>query len=270
MIVKVLAENTLISDQLECEHGLSLYLETQKHKILFDTGASSIFMRNARKMNVNLKDIDILILSHGHYDHGGGLEWFLSLNSHAKIYLKENAFGDYYSIDAENNKEYIGLNKNLLPNARFVFAGDNLVIDDELELFSAVSGEKFMPLGNNELFKSTSQGLQADDFSHEQNLIIRQDNQLFLIYGCAHRGVVNIMEHFISQKGCFPDVAVGGFHLYSKNEDPKVIKGIASYIKETPTCYYTCHCTGEKSFVELKQDMPDKIFYLATGMELSI
>ncbi|AFV12532.1 metallo-beta-lactamase family protein [Thermacetogenium phaeum DSM 12270] len=72
MLIKTLVENTSISKDFGSEHGLSLYIETKKHKILFDVGASELFLQNAKKLNVNIADVDFLVISHGHYDHGGG------------------------------------------------------------------------------------------------------------------------------------------------------------------------------------------------------
>ena len=97
MIVKVLAENTTSSEALGSEHGLSLYIETETHKILFDTGASGLFAENAEKMGVDLTRVDLAVISHGHYDHGGGLKTFLGINNRAKIYLHHMAFEPHYA-----------------------------------------------------------------------------------------------------------------------------------------------------------------------------
>ncbi|MDD2234946.1 MAG: MBL fold metallo-hydrolase [Desulfitobacteriaceae bacterium] len=87
MLIKTLVENISISKDFGNEHGLSLYIETKKHKILFDVGASELFLQNAKKLDVNITDVDILVISHGHYDHGGGLKVFLQENSAATVYL---------------------------------------------------------------------------------------------------------------------------------------------------------------------------------------
>jgi 7,8-dihydropterin-6-yl-methyl-4-(beta-D-ribofuranosyl)aminobenzene 5'-phosphate synthase len=85
MIIKVLAENTSATNDLCSEHGLSLYIETKGHKLLFDTGASAFFAENAIKMNVDLSAVDLAVISHGHYDHGGGLKTFLNINTCARV-----------------------------------------------------------------------------------------------------------------------------------------------------------------------------------------
>ena len=148
MIVKVLSENTASSEKFGCEHGLSLYIETDTNKILFDTGASGLFAENAKKLGVDLTKVNLSVLSHGHYDHGGGLKTFLSINSIAKIYVQKRAFEKHYANRPGGIKEYIGLDESLLPNERFVFCGERFTIDEELELFSGVKAERLVPSGN--------------------------------------------------------------------------------------------------------------------------
>ena len=147
MKLTVLSENTSVSDALEHEHGLSVYIETADHHILFDTGAGFIFIRNAEKLGVDLATVDLLVISHGHYDHGGGLRTFLEVNSHANIYIHKQAFEAHYSKRSEGIAS-IGLDETLLPNDRFVFCGDQAVIDENIEVFSRVKSKRFIPFCN--------------------------------------------------------------------------------------------------------------------------
>ena len=98
MKITTLLENKTTCDALRCEHGLSLYIETEKHKILFDSGASDAFWENARALGIDLAQVDIAFLSHAHNDHCGGLLTFLRGNRTAKVYLQKEAFGDYYVV----------------------------------------------------------------------------------------------------------------------------------------------------------------------------
>jgi len=274
MIIKTLVENTSISKALGSEHGLSLYIETKRHKILFDTGASALFAENAKKMKIDLSQVDIAIISHGHYDHGGGLKTFMALNQTAKIYLQKNAFSETYATRPDGKKIEIGLDKTLLPNERFVFVDDDFIIDETLTLFSGVKGTTLIPSGNQDLFVKDGDTYKPDDFSHEQNLIIKEDENTVMFAGCAHNGIVNILEHFNATKMGRPSHVIGGFHLYNRAsdecEDMGMIAKIGSYLLSTGAVYYTCHCTGVQGYEKLKLIMSDYVNYLSTGSELTL
>ena len=92
-----LVENTSVNEEIKAEHGLSLYIEAKKHKILFDMGQTTLFLENAGKLGIDLSQVDVAILSHGHYDHGGGLEKFLEINKKAYVYVNQYAFDAYYN-----------------------------------------------------------------------------------------------------------------------------------------------------------------------------
>ncbi len=274
MIVKVLSENTTSSEKLGSEHGLSLYIETEAHTILFDTGASCLFAENAEKMGVDLTGVDLAVIYHGDYDHGGGLKTFLGMNNRAKIYLHQKAFEPHYANRPGGIKAYIGLDESLLSNERFVFCGDRFVIDHELELFSGVDSKRLVPSGNTDLFVKDGDAFVQDDFAHEQNLIISENGKTLLVAGCAHNGIINIIDQFNAEKGCLPDYVIGGFHLYNhgikQNEAPNVVDEIGNILLETHSQYYTCHCTGIESYNRLKTVMGENIDYISTGEQLTI
>ncbi|NLA86307.1 MAG: MBL fold metallo-hydrolase [Clostridiales bacterium] len=274
MIIKALVENTASDADYSCEHGLSLYIETEKHKLLFDMGASGLLADNAAKMGVNLGKVDLAVISHGHHDHGGGLRTFLDLNAHAKIYMHSTAFEKHYGKRPAGVMEDIGLDTALLPNRRFVFTGDNLVIDDELMLFSEVMPEKHNPSGNRDLYMADGGKIIHDDFRHEQNLMIDENGKTVLVAGCAHKGIVNIINRLNMLIGRMPDYVIGGFHLYSpsfkKSEDPSVTDAIGEYLLNTGAMFYTCHCTGLESHERLKRTMSDKLAYLSAGQQIAI
>jgi len=274
MIIKMLVENTSLFKKIVCEHGLSLYIETENHKILFDMGSSELFAENAEKLNVNLKEVDIAIISHGHYDHGGGLEKFLEINSKAKVYLSKNAFENYYSKDLNGVKKYIGLNKKLLTNERLIFTDKTKTITKGIYLFSNIKDTTYKPSGNHCLFTENNGVLTEDNFSHEQNLIIRENGKTVLFAGCAHKGIINIQREANYLGMSEINYIIGGFHLYNRalnlNETPEKVKEIGHILKDTGPKFYTCHCTGHESYQILKEIMKEKIDYLATGSQLVI
>ncbi len=127
MIISVLVENTSPRADLGCEHALSLYIATKEHRLLFDTGASGLFAQNAHKLGIDLADVDTVILSHGHYDHGGGFKTFLDINKKAALYLREGAFDRRVARESGGELRDIGLTA-LLTNARFTFTPPKLHI----------------------------------------------------------------------------------------------------------------------------------------------
>lgn len=275
MIIKALVENTSISEELMVEHGLSLYIETKEQKILFDLGQKNLFIQNAKTMGVDIADIDLVIISHGHYDHGGGLDTFIQENSKGKIYIHKKAFEKYFSRQHNGDIIDVGINEHLKDNQRIIFTEDYHRINGQLELFSNVKGKDLYSQSNKVLLMEDDNGdLSEDTFDHEQNLIITIGDTTVLIGGCAHKGIVNIVNHFKNIKGKFPNYAISGFHLYNssvkKTEDPALINKIGKYLLETKSTYYTCHCTGLEAFTQLKELMKDKINYLATGTVVKI
>ncbi len=217
MLIKTLIEDKKISPNLKNEHGLSYYIETAGHKILFDTGASDTFISNAEKMNVNLDKIDYAIISHGHYDHGGGLNAFLSINSTAPVYINKLAFATHCSKAKDGSIRDIGIKipcTDILEK-RIVITEENYQISESLELFSDVHGKELFSSCNNSLIIESCGTYSADNFNHDQNLIIEECGKYVLIAGCAHKGIVNILKAFKEKKGKYPDFVIGGFHLYN-------------------------------------------------------
>lgn len=273
MKIVCLVDNVSKNNGIGCEHGLSLYIETKKHKLLFDLGASSLFIDNALALGVELKEIDTVIISHGHYDHGGGLLPFLEVNKKVLIYIKKEAFGDYYS-ERTSGIEYIGLDKALLQNSRIILTDDKVILDDELELFSDVDiiDERFSL--NKSLKVKKDNEYIVDDFLHEQNLIITCDGKKVLVAGCAHNGITNIIRKYIDIVGKSPNYAISGFHLSNpgrgKKEDDSAICYLGEKLNEWDTKYFTCHCTGVEPYKILKKIMNKKIEYLAAGDTLNI
>ncbi len=259
MKITVLTENTTSNENLIAEHGLSLYIETQKHKILFDMGQTDAFAVNAEKLGVNLAEVDVAVLSHGHYDHGGGIAKFLEINRKSNVYLNEKAFGNHFN----GIEKYIGLDKKLQDEERVVLVKDDFEIDDGVRLFLCNKAEKKYPINPYGLGIDRGNGIEPEDFLHEQYLLISEGERRILFSGCSHKGVLNIAEWFK------PDVFIGGFHLSkidTQTDDRRILDETAEKLMEQNTEYYTAHCTGAEQFAYLESIMGARLKYLSTGL----
>lgn len=262
MKITVLMENTTCNDSLVCEHGLSLYIDAAGKRILFDAGQTGAFADNAEKLGINLSQVDFCILSHGHYDHGGGLMRFLEVNDHAPIYVSRHAFGDYYN----GEEKYIGLDWELLNEERITFVRDNLTLTDQLSLHACTGFPQpyyTAPYGMQVKRKDV---LEDDDFRHEMYLLIRDGERRIIVSGCSHRGVMNIKTWFA------PDVFIGGFHLMKLDPEKEAtrLKFTAMELLKKETVYYTGHCTGDAQYAALKSHMGERLHRLTTGATFDV
>lgn len=251
MKITVLTENTTKCG-LPAEHGLSLYIETNGNKLLFDSGQSDLFADNADRLGIDLSAVDLAVLSHGHYDHGGGLKRFLELNEKAKLYMSKYAFEPHY-----NGERYIGLDTTLMDSDRIVTTDGETHIGDGLTLYGCSDMKTLLDLGAFGLTMLQNGKLVPEDFRHEHYLLVRENGKSILFSGCSHKGVLNIVDRFR------PDILIGGFHL-SKHPLDDALIDYARRLDGYDTEYYTCHCTGESQYVFIKPYM-NRLHYLSTG-----
>ncbi len=266
-----LIENTPGTEGCLYEHGLCFYIETKKHKLLVDTGASAAFIENARTLGIDLSKVDIVVLSHGHYDHSGGILPFIVLNPNATIYMQRKATGDFYHKNDDVEK-YIGIDKEICSLPQVVWVDGNLQIDEELTIFGNVTGRRLWPQGNLELKELVDGAFVQDDFSHEQYLVINDEDKKILISGCAHNGVLNILEKYYELYRAYPDAMISGFHMQKKTdyteEDIAVMEKTAKELCKMDTIFYTGHCTGEFPFEVMQKILGKQLIYVHSGDEI--
>ena len=274
MKIVTLLENTACKDGLCAAHGLSLYIETPRHKILFDMGPNDGFLTNAKALGVDLAAVDTAVLSHGHYDHGGGLAAFCEANSRAEVLIHMDAFGDFYATNEGREPRYIGLDPELWQiESRVLPTGGLLRLDDELTLF-ADEGDAFPALAASAALQvRTEEGFRPDDFAHEQNLLIQAGGKAVLICGCAHRGVVNIRDRAAQLLGRMPDAVIGGFHFFELTPGPdadRLIDDTGRALLAGETVYYTGHCTGAYAYERLSAILGQRLRPLSGGAVVEI
>lgn len=279
MKIVTLVDNRTQSEDLKTEHGLSLYIETDSNqKILYDTGQSDLFMHNAQKLGVDLNEIDTVVISHGHYDHIGGLIAFLKVNKTAKVYMNATLFDyEYFSVK-KGVKKLNGFSPELMKYSdRFVLLDKNTHFDN-LWLITHIDKTYDMPKGNTILYRQRNDVEELDQFEHELILALDTAQGLCVFTGCAHNGVLNIVATVqsvipLKQIHCL----YGGFHLidgkeYVEVETTDELTSIARELTRLlPTAhFYTGHCTGEKAIKVLSKNIKGKLESFYVGKEVMI
>lgn len=266
MKLTVLTENTACSPGFQTVHGLSLYLETDRHRILMDVGPGSEFIENAKKpgISIDLCGVDICAISHGHNDHGGGLGAFLAINRSAPVYLSQLAFEDCFA-----GTKYIGLDKTLKNHPQIHLLPETYQVDSQITLLSQIPGNTLLPKANANLMDKNG----PDPFMHEQVMLVEEAHRLLLLGGCAHRGIVNILEHVKTVKGRYPDIVVSGLHLAAGGTgrcaaDKVYLLELSQRLMDTGAMFYSCHCTGLDALLKLQSLMPGRLCALSTGMSV--
>ena len=250
------------------EHGLSILLDTGSLLVLLDTGASDLFIRNARTLGVNLADVDYVFLSHGHNDHTGGLRAFLEINDKAKVIVSPEAVGRAF-FSTRGNLHSITTDWPLdAMDGRTIPVDGNSELPGGVRIIADIPKPFPIPEGNRNLLIGENQDeYPPDPFRHE--LAFYVDGVLFT--GCAHHGLENILA------ACpWPvKTVIGGFHLLdSKDEnlyesaDDLEAMGNRLLDKYPDTAFYTGHCTGDDAFKTLKGVLGDHLESFSAGIQI--
>ena len=259
MKLTVLSDNRSCDSCLSIEHGLSILLQTERYKILLDTGASDVFFRNAELLGEDFSDVDFVFISHGHSDHAGGLRYLLEHNQKAQVIVSPDAMsGKYFS--KRGNLHSITTEWPDIDEDRLVLIDHTCELTEGLHLIAHIPQSHLMPKGNQNLYVQNANGDYIhDDFRHELALYV--DGLLFT--GCAHSGLENILS------ACPWPVytVVGGFHLLDGQETDEEIKALAQRLKAKypDTLFYTSHCTGDNVFEAMKNVMGEQLQPFSSG-----
>ncbi len=287
MKITVLVENSPGPHaNLEPEFGLSLLIETKQTTILMDTGASGRFALNAEAMGIDLEAVEWLVLSHGHYDHGGGLEAFFQRNHRAKAIIKRGADSPFYGSLTPGLPDlvhrtglltrYIGLDAEVLGrfSDRIQWIDAPIDLSDSVHVLTTIPRTHPLAKGNRNLLVKRKNHFVLDDFSHELLLVVEQDAEAVVFSGCAHSGILNMLEAVRGQKAERPIRSiVGGFHLNLPRSErmsapESEIRQLALRLgQEVTGAIYTGHCTGNEAFQVMKSELGPRLHALHTGVQ---
>lgn len=259
--ITALAENSVYGKGLQGEHGLSLLVEADGHKVLFDTGASDLFIRNARLLGVDLTDVEYVVLSHGHRDHTGGLHHFLAMNDRAKVVCKKEIFRRKFKNESENGMRC----PEAQDKSRF------WLVDEETEIVPGIFVFPQIKLADKsdthfEHFLTEVDGeMCPDTFEDELALVLKGEKSLSVVSACSHRGITNMIR---AAQLYFPGMplklVLGGFHIHNAEEDK--FNTISTFLgMKLPKRLGVCHCTGIDKYALFRQQFNDRVFYCYTG-----
>jgi 7,8-dihydropterin-6-yl-methyl-4-(beta-D-ribofuranosyl)aminobenzene 5'-phosphate synthase len=275
--ITILCENLVGRLVGSGEHGFSAFIETDKGNYLFDTGSGRSIVPNSLALNKDLKSIRKIFLSHGHYDHTGGLPEVLKLKGKVDVHAHPHVFLDRIAVLKEGGREikrFIGIlyKKRYLESlgANFVFNTDFTEVEKGLSLTGEVPRQTNFEKPDPRLFSEIDGAMTNDLFLDDQSLILDTDKGIVLILGCAHSGMINIINHVINKMGKekFHSI-LGGTHLDFLTPE-QLEESIKSLKRMEIGKIGLSHCTGMRAAFRLQQEFGDRFFYGCVGIVLEV
>lgn len=275
--ITILCENLVGRLVGSGEHGFSAFIETDKGNYLFDTGSGRSIVPNSLTLSKDLKSIKKIFLSHGHYDHTGGLPEVLKMSGNVDVHAHPHVFLDRITVLKEEDREikrFIGIRykKRYLESlgAHFVFNTDFVEVEKGFFLTGEVPRQTTFEKPDPRLFSETDGKTTHDLFLDDQSLILDTDKGMVLILGCAHSGMINIIHHVINKMGKWKFHAIlGGTHLDFLTPE-QLEESIRSLKKMEIEKIGVSHCTGMRAAFRLHQELGDRFFYGCVGSVLEI
>lgn len=256
MKLTVLADNNTYIDQYFLgEPAVSYLIEDGDAKVLFDTGYSDVFIRNAKTMSINLDKLNKIVFSHGHNDHTGGFKFLstqynlsqIMLISHPGVFQEKNFDGE--SIGFDLDKERVSQMCNLSLSSLPVPISENLIFLGEIPTIH--SFEKRSAIGRQKIDDNF-----IDDYVYDDSAVVyKGQNGIFIITGCSHSGICNIIEY--AKQVCNTQNilgVIGGFHLF--DIDARLTETIQYFIDNNITNLYPCHCVSFQVKAEINRLIP--------------
>ena len=270
--ITVLCENTVGKLVGLGEHGFSAFIETDRGNYLFDTGTGRSVVENSLALGKDLRSVRKIFLSHGHYDHSGGLAEVLKLRGEVDVHAHPHVFLDRKAVHKEDGKDkikFVGLpyKRGYLETlgARFILKTDFHPVEEGMFLTGEVPRVTPFEKPSTTLFTEINGNTAQDVFPDDQALILDTDKGLILVLGCAHAGMINTVQHVIQKTGKEKFFAIlGGTHLDFM--DPEQLEESIHVLKKMDLARISvCHCTGMRAAFRLQQEFGDRFTYGCVG-----
>jgi 7,8-dihydropterin-6-yl-methyl-4-(beta-D-ribofuranosyl)aminobenzene 5'-phosphate synthase len=270
MKITILVDNQA-GDGLVAEHGLSMWIETEANRILFDTGQGNALAVNTRVIGVKLATTDILVLSHGHFDHTGGVPHVLRCAPLVKVYCHSGAVQPRYSL-TDGRARPIHMPQaamaaiDKLPWQHLSWVQQTVWLSEDIGLTAPIAREThYEDTGGP--FYLDPEGKRTDPIEDDLALWVRTDRGLVICVGCCHAGLVNTLNQVRRLNGGMDVRAIiGGFHLLNANRT-RLDHTIAALRSLKPEQIIPCHCTGEHAVAALQQAMGKQVSLGAAGKQ---
>jgi len=273
--ITVLVENTAGGCGLLAEHGLSFWIELGSRRILFDTGQSDILFHNARVLGIDLGKVDAIVLSHGHYDHVGGLGRILEMAPTVPVYLHPQALEPKYAGSGKQSRQ-IGMEREMAQMLeRRIRGGLGSFTNGPVEIFPGVWATGAVP--RNSALEETGGPFyldpdctRPDELLDDQALVLEANAGLVVVLGCAHAGTINTLDYIA---GLLPGrrirTVLGGMHLVRASR-ARINHTIEAICRHNVQRICPAHCTGAEASRELWNALPGKCFVCNVGARVTL
>ncbi len=268
-----LSENTVRGAGLLGEHGLAYWLDTGTHRVLFDTGQGMALQNNATKLGIDLGTADAIVLSHGHYDHVSGLPLALAAAPSAELWFHPAATGLKFIRGEDSRARRIST--EFMQRAEFGASRAVHRVTEPTEIVPGVWVTGGIPRTND--FEDVGGPFFLDDameipdpIADDMALYLSGVAGLSVIFGCAHAGAINTLDHIFQQTGKRPvDTLIGGLHLAAASPE-RMECTIAALHMMAPRRMVFGHCTGAHAIQRLWNEFPAACVEMHVGKKLGI